>query len=285
MTKRQSDVALLAATLLWGLSFVVVKQGLRFSTPLAFTAARFAIATLVLTPFTSLRLPFPKRELAAGVLLGVLLAIGFAAQTVGLVHTTPARSAFIVASSSVLAPALAFLVLRERAGGGWVIAALGIAAVGMYLLTAPEAGGLNRGDAWTLLTAVTFGGQIVAVAHLARQYDPLRLVWIETACTALGAGAAALLLEPARLEWNARLAGSLGYAAVLATAVALVWQTRAQRQMSSARAALIFCAEPVFAALASWAWLGERLSAVQWAGGGLILAGMLLTEVPRPRAV
>lgn len=279
MTKRHSDLILLLATLLWGLSFIVVKQALLFSTPLAFTAARFGIATLVLTPFTRLRPPYPRSELGAGVLLGGLLAIGFAAQTVGLVYTTPARSAFIVASSSVLAPALALVVVRERIGM-WVVAALGIAGAGMYLLTAPEAGGLNRGDAWTLVTALCFGGQIVAVGHLARQHDPLRLVWIETACTAVGAALAAALVEDVQFRWTRELAGALGYAAVLATAVALLWQTRAQRHMSSARAALIFCGEPVFAALASWVWLGERLSVVQWAGGGLILAGMVLTEVP-----
>ena len=45
-------------------------------------------------------------------------------------------------------------------------------------------------------------------------------------------------------------------------------------------AALIFCLEPVFAALASWVWFGERLSALQWVGGGLILAGMVLAELP-----
>ena len=83
------------------------------------------------------------------------------------------------------------------------------------------------------------------------------------------------------MRWTPALAGALGYTAVLATAVALLWQMRAQRFMSSARAALIFCAEPVFAALASWVWFGERMSALQWAGGGLILVGMVLAELPR----
>ena len=282
MTGRRSDLTLLFATLLWGLSFIVVKQALTWTTPLAFTAARFGIAVLVLTPFTNLRPPFPWPELRAGALLGGLLAVGFAAQTVGLVYTTPARSAFIVATSSVLAPVVAFAVVRERPSP-WIIAALGVAGAGMYLLTAPESGGLNRGDAWTLVTALAFGGQIVAVAHVARRYDPLRLVWIETACTAAGAGLAALFLEDVRFVWSPALASTLGYAAVLATAVALFWQIRAQRYMSSARAALIFCFEPVFAALASWVWFGERLSAVQWGGSALILVGMVLTELPNMR--
>ena len=68
----------------------------------------------------------------------------------------------------------------------------------------------------------------------------------------------------------------------LATALALLWQMQAQRHMSSARAALLFCLEPVFATAASWAWLGERLSATQWVGAGLVLAGMVLAELPQP---
>jgi drug/metabolite transporter (DMT)-like permease len=265
----RADITLVFATLIWGLSFIVVKGALASSTPLAFTAVRFALAAIVLSPFTNLRPPYPRPELRAGGLLGALLAVGFAAQAVGLVYTTPARSAFIVASSSVLAPVVAFIVVRERPRL-WVVVALGLAGAGLYLLTAPEAGGLNRGDVWTLVTALTFGGQIVAVTHLSRRYDPLRLVWMETVVTALGAGVAAVSLEHVRLPWS--------------PAVALLWQMRAQRYMSSARAALIFCAEPVFAALASWVWFGERLSALQWTGGGLILTGMVLAELPRARS-
>lgn len=280
MSPRRADLVLTLAALIWGLSFIVVKDAVASTTPLAFTAVRFAIAALVLAPFTNLRPPYTRAELGAGALLGALLAIGFAAQTVGLVYTTPARSAFIVASSSVLAPVVAFVVVRERPHL-WVVVALGLAGAGMYLLTAPEAGGLNHGDVWTLVTALAFGGQIVAVAHLSKRHDPLRLVWMETVITAVGAGVAAVAVEDVRIHWTPELAGALGYTAVLATAVALFWQMRAQRYMSSGRAALIFCAEPVFAALASWVWFGERLSALQWTGGGLILAGMLLAEIPR----
>src|SRR2546427_707582 len=123
---------------------------------------------------------------AAVSLLGTILGGGFAAQVVGLVYTTPARSAFIVGISSVLAPLVAFLALRERTR--WTaLGALLIAAGGMYFLTAPDAGGLNRGDVWTLLTAVLFGGQIVAVAELSRRYDPGRVGWMQTAAPAVGA--------------------------------------------------------------------------------------------------
>ena len=280
MTRRRADALLVAATLLWGSSFVVVKGALAHSSPLAFLALRFGTAALLLAPFVRWR-PLPDaRELAAGVLLGALLATGFAANTVGLVYTTPSRSAFIVASSSVLAPLVAFLVVRERPR--WTaLAALAGATVGMYFLTDPSAGGLNRGDLWTLVTAVAFGGQIVAVGELGRRFDVGRLVWMQTAITAAVAGILAGAAEQVRVEWVPAFLVAVGYCAVFATAVALLWQMRAQREMSSTRAALLFCFEPVFAAAASWLVWGERLSGAQWLGGALILGGMILADLPQ----
>ncbi|MGH9262912.1 MAG: DMT family transporter, partial [Acidimicrobiales bacterium] len=211
-----------------------------------------------------------------------LLAIGFATQAIGLVTTTPSRSAFIIATSSIIAPFVATTVAREPLRAA-TVGALALAAAGLYLLTAPDAGGLNRGDLWTVVTAVVFGAQIVAVRELGRRYSPERLVWLQVATTAGAVSVAAVLLERPHIPWAPAIGAALAYTAVLGTAVALRWQMLAQRHMSSARAALLFCFEPVFAAIAAWLWLGERLSVAQWAGGALILVGMVVADVPGER--
>ncbi len=279
MTSRRADLLLLAACAIWGTSFVVVKEALTAASPLAFTAVRFALAALLMAPFAGLRGRWTRAELVAGAGLTGLLAMGFATQAVGLLYTTPSRSAFIVALSAVLAPAVGVAVLRQRPRP-WVWTAFAVAGVGLYLLTAPGGNGLNRGDAWTLVTAVVFAAQIVAVAELAPRHDARRLVWLQIVGTAVVLGAAAPLVEVPVITWSPRLVAALAYAAVLATVVTFLLQMSAQRHMSAARAALIFCFEPVFAALSSWLWLGERLSAAQWLGGALIVAGMVLADAP-----
>lgn len=279
LTPRRADLLLVAATAIWGVSFVIVKDALTASSPLAFLALRFAIATAALAPFVDFRTRWSGAEWRGGLLLTALLATGFATQAVGLQYTTPARSAFIVALSSVLAPLVAFAVVRQRPRW-WVTLAVAVAGAGIYLLTAPDAGGLNRGDLWTLITAFVFGGHIVAVTELSRRHDARRLVWLQLAGTTVGAIVAAALLESVRIEWSLSLVGALVFTGVFATALALMWQMRGQRQMSSTRAALLFCLEPVFATGASWVWLGERLSATQWIGAALIVAGMILAELP-----
>ena len=279
MNRRGADAALVVACFLWGISFVIVKRALDDATPLAFAAMRFGIGAALLTPFAHLGRRFSSRELGAGLLLAALLGFGFLFQTTGLVWTTPSRSAFIVAISSVLAPAMAAVALRERPGWPLVTAVL-LAALGTYWLTAPDAGGLNRGDVLTLATAVLFGVQIVATTALSRRYDPLRLVWLQIAGTAVLGAAGAVLFEQASIHWTRLFVWSLAYTAVGPTVVALLLQMFSQRHMSSARAALLFCFETLFAAACSWLVMGERLSPQQWLGGGLILGGMVLAELP-----
>ena len=281
MTRRQADLALLVATAMWGTSFVAVKSALASATPFAFLAIRFGLAALLLAPGTRFT-PLPRgRELAGGLLLGALVAVGFISVTLGLVITTPSRSAFIVAISSVLAPVIGFVVLGQRPAW-FTAAALAVAGLGMYFLTAPDAGGLNRGDLLTLICALCFGGQIVAVTELSRHSDARRLVWMQIASTAVLAAAAALLFERPRIVWTPPFVAALAWTVVFASTVSFVLQAEAQRHMSTARAALIFCCEPLFAAVTSWLVLGETLSFMQWAGGGLILAGMVLVEVRVP---
>ena len=282
-TLRRSDLLLIAAAAVWGVSFVVVKNALAASSPLLLLAIRFVIAAIALAPLANLRSSFSRGELRAGLLLTGLLASGFATQAVGLQYTTPARSAFIVAMSSVLAPFIALVVLKHRTA--WlVVISLIIAGVGLYFLTAPDAGGLNRGDTWTLVTAVVFGGHIVAVAVFSRGFNAQRIVWLQVAGTAIVTLIAALVWEPIRFEASIGLWAALLFLGVVSTAGALVWQMFAQRDMTSARASLLLCLEPVFAAVTSWFFWGETFSLAQALGAGLILAGMVLAVVGESRA-
>jgi drug/metabolite transporter (DMT)-like permease len=274
MTRDRAVGWLVVVAVVWGASFTLIKQALASMSPLMFMGLRFAIATaLIAGTLRHLRGP----ELRAGLALGALFSTGFAFQTAGLELTTPSRSAFITSLSSALTPAVA-LVVHRVAPGKLTVWAIVFATAGMYLLTAPDGGGMNAGDALTIGCAVIFAGHIVAVAHFARRFDPMRLLAVQLGLTALLSFAAAPLLETPRVDVNVP-------AIALVTVLALtgLWsfymQLRAQREVSASDAALIFMLEPVFATAVSFAVLGERFTPLQWAGGTLILAALAIPVV------
>jgi drug/metabolite transporter (DMT)-like permease len=283
VSRIRADVQLVFACFLWGVSFVVVKEGLASATPLAFAAVRFGLAALLLAPLARLRTPFTRTELLGGGALALLLGLGYLTQTIGLVWTTPSRSAFLVAISSVLAPGIAALALRERPSMR-LLAALALAGAGVFWLTAPESGGLNRGDVLTLVTAVLYGGHIVTIGAFSRRGDPFHLVWLQILGTAVLAVLGTVFFEHSHIAWTPGFSAALIYTAAGATVATLLLQMHAQQHMSAARAAVLFCSESLFAATTSWLVLGERLSGAQWLGGGLILTGLVLAELRLPQA-
>ena len=103
-------------------------------------------------------------------------------------------------------------------------------------------------------------GDLAAVAGLAA------LAW---------AGLAGDLVAPA----SAQVWVALAITSVAASAGAFLVQTRAQREVSPTRTAVILTMEPVFAGLFGFLLAGERLSGRGWLGAGLILAGMLVAEL------
>lgn len=281
MSRRAAVVALILACAIWGVTFTVVKEALRPASPLMFMAVRFSFAAILLAPFFR---GMSRRELPGGLVLGVLLWAGFALQTVGLVSTTPSRSGFITGMYIPLVPVVSFVAFRTVPRMA-TLAGIALAVAGMYLLTSPGGGasGLNRGDILTLGCAVMFAGHIVAVEHFTRSVPVPRLLAIQIAVTGILSWFGSPLLEQPRFEPTPALLGAMAFVVVVSTVIALLLQLKGQQVLSAAETALIFTLEPVFAALTSLLILGERLSPLQWAGGGLILTAMILPEIGERR--
>jgi drug/metabolite transporter (DMT)-like permease len=148
MTRREAVGWLTLVCLVWGVSFTLTKETLGYISPLLFMGIRFGLASLLLIPSFK---RISRRELLGGLVLGVLFWGGFAFQTFGLTYTLASRSAFITSLATPLVPIVYFLVHRHLPNARTIAGVL-LAAVGMYFLTSPKAGGggLSRGDWLTL---------------------------------------------------------------------------------------------------------------------------------------
>jgi len=280
VTRRRAEAALLFNTLIWGSTFVVVKQALEAVSPLLFLALRFSIATLVLLAlFRGQWQPAIARQWRGGVLVGIFLFAGYAFQTFGLRLTSPPKSAFITGLSVPMVPLLAALVYGNRPRAT-ELAGVALATAGLGLLTLEGAAlAVNPGDLLTMACAVAFAGHIVALGHYSQRAGFEVLSFTQVATSALLALSLFWWAETPRIRGGWGVWGAVALTGVAATGIAFTLQAWAQRYTTSTRTALIFTMEPVFAWLTSYLVTGETLSRRGAGGAALILAGILLAEL------
>jgi len=288
--RLRADAALVLVTMIWGSSFIVVKNVVRNSPPLAFLFFRFLLAAAVCGAFALGRRRTPNL-LRDGAIIGSLLGGGMILQVLGQVETTASKAAFLTGLSVVLTPFAAFLRTRRLPS---LENAIGItlAGLGFLLLTFPGgAGPINRGDVLVFLCAIVFAFYIVEISLRTRDHDAFRLttvqltsvaVWAALVGGGLRAAGAGFELRP--LVWDQSFLLSVLYLGTIGTVGTFVTQTWAQGHMSATHAAIIFALEPLWAALLAAWLLGERMGVSGWWGGGLVLAGIVVSELRLRRA-
>jgi len=285
----KADLALGFCSLIWGATFVVVKEALDHASVFAFLAVRFSVAALLMLAIYAARLKtFTGSAVWAGVKIGLLMFGGYAFQTLGLQFTTPSKAGFLTGTSVVLIPIFLALFWRRHINH-WVWAGAMAALLGMYLLAVPREGiaGLNVGDPLVFLCAVVWAFHIILVGQYSARHSVAALSLVQVAATAVLSILAVPLVgvtgwEPFRLTWSGQLVWAVGITAVGATAAAFTLQVWAQKYASPTHTAILFSLEPVFAAITSYIVLHERLGGRALLGCGLILAGIVLAELKGP---
>lgn len=279
MARWQADFTLGVIALIWGATFVMVKNALSTVGPITFIALRFIIASVVLLVLFRRRLPgLTRAEMGAGAFIGLWLGLGYVTQTVGLQYTTSGKAGFITGLNVVIVPILATLFLRQPPGRG-ALAGVAAATVGLGFLSLDEKMQVGEGDLWVMACAVCYAAHIVAVSHFAARHDAVRLAIAQIAAVAALTTVGAFVFETPRLDLPAVTWGALGFTGAVATSFVFTLQVYVQRFTTPTRTALLFSLEPVFAALFGWWWAGEVLGPKELLGCGLILAGMVMAEL------
>jgi drug/metabolite transporter (DMT)-like permease len=293
MSKRLlADFALGFASLIWGATFLLVKDALADISVFAFIAVRFAIAASVMAVifWPSIR-KMNVRTIWSGAQIGFCMFGGYIFQTTGIKYTTPTKAAFITGMCVVLVPLLLAVFTRRRITR-WVWAGVIAAMVGLYFLTIPPEGfgGLNRGDPLVFACAVMFALHIILIGRYVGEHSVGALAFLQVATTAV---LSAIFLpivavtgwEQPRIHWSHQLIAAILITAIGSTVIGFSFQTWAQQHTSPSHTAIIVSLEPVFAALTSWIWAHEHFGMRTLAGAALILAGILIAELFGPAPI
>ncbi len=279
---RRAEAALIVNTVIWGSTFVVVKQALHDVSPVLFLALRFTLATvalLVLFRGSWSHPRNPRGSLGGGALAGIFLFSGYAFQTIGLQYTTAPKSAFLTGLTAVITPLLAALVHRSMPRamevGGVLLATAGMALMTLHGATLA----MNAGDLLTVCCAACYAAHILVLSRYSASSSFELLATAQIGTSALLAWSLFHWMETPHIRWTAGVWIAIVVTGLFATAVAFTFQAWAQKYTTSTRTALIFMLEPVFAWITSYLLTGETLSRRAAAGAVLILAGILVVEM------
>jgi drug/metabolite transporter (DMT)-like permease len=285
VARLKADLVLMLVALIWGSTFVLVKQALDSISTMLFLTLRFGIAAAALAIIFRGRgsRRGRRREWMAGAVVGCFLFAGYCLQTTGLKYTTPSKAGFITGFYIVLVPLFSAVIYR-RAPQAAELAGVGVATAGMCLLTNPSLRlDIGFGDVLVLASAVSYAFHILALGRFSTEmsYEGLSVSQIATGAV-LGASSFWWLERP-HIVLNSSVVVALLITSLFATAFAFSVQSWAQQFTTPTRTALIFALEPVFAWLAADALIGEVLTPKAASGAVLILAGILLVELKPAR--
>ncbi len=273
-----AKAALFIAALIWGGSFLIVKNSMDMIQPHMLLAIRFTLGCLLLSIVFHKRLKALNKDyFIKGGIIGACLFAAYSLQTIGILDTTPGKNAFLTAIYCVLVPFFYWIVDRKRPDRYNNLAA-GITLLGIGLVSMNGDFSIGIGDTLTLISGVVFAIHLVAVAKFSKTMDPILLTILQFGYAAVFSWIVGLLFEEFPVNWNMQMLGGLLYLSVFATAVALLLQNVGQKYTNPAPASIILSLESVFGVMFSILFYGEELTLRLFFGFFLIFIAVIISE-------
>jgi len=285
MKKTSGSLMLLLTALIWGAAFVAQRTGMDHVGPLTFQMTRSVMGAFALLPVIAwqkkrLGSAFRMPTLAGSLCCGLALTVAAALQQMGLVYTSASKAGFIGSLYVVFVPLISFFLGKKI--GKTVVLGVALTIAGMFLISGLGSGTLvlQKGDFLLLLSAVCYAVHILVVAHFAPHMDGVALSCAQFIVAALCTLVPALVLEHPTWAgiWDAKWA--LLYTGILSSGVGYTLQIIGQAYVHSAVASLLMSLESVFALLTGMLLLGERLKTMEWWGCALVLAAVMVSQLP-----
>lgn len=291
----RSNLLLALAAFVWGVAFVAQSVGMDYVGPFTFNASRYMIGGTVLIPCIVLlkrsrgkgmaeafsekeEMQRMKTGIVGGICCGTALFVASSFQQYGVMYTTVGKAGFITALYIVIVPLLGIFMKKRVAWTVWL--SVVIATVGMYLLCMTEGLSVSKGDLYVFICAICFSFHILIIDHFSPKADGVLISCVQFYTAGVLALGPALILE--KPEMSAILAAwaPILYAGVMSCGVGYTLQVVAQKDTDPVIASLILSLESVFSLIAGWVLLGQKLSAKELFGCGLVFCAILLAQLP-----
>ena len=281
-----AQIGMIIITMIWGITFVMIKEALNDAGPYMFAFLRFGLACILGVIYTYKTVhKISSLELRGGLIGGFSLFSGYAFQNFGLMQTTPSKSAFITSVSVILVPIILVLFRLHKVNiKMW--SATFLAVIGLYILLDPAGAGLNIGDILTFGCALSFAIHIIFQdRYLSRGVNISHFFLIQVMFVALFSCFGVIVFEGPYFHISQRLCIAILVKGILATFVAFLLMIWAQTLLSANKTAIFLSLEPVFAALFSTFFAGEILGFYGWVGGLIVVIAIVSSSLKLPKKI
>lgn len=279
MKKYIGDGLLLITAIVWGSGFVVTAIALEYLTAYQVMAGRFVLAAIILSLLFRKKFKiFTKDVVWKGAVLGTILYIGFALQTVGLEYTTPSKNAFLTAVNVVIVPLIAYLIYKRRVDRFEVVGSI-FALVGIGFLSLQGTLTINIGDALSLACAVAFAFDIFYTNHFVKKEDAIALTIMQFMTAAFIGLVTVIFQGDLTVSVEREAVYAIVYLGVFSTTIAYVCQNVAFKYTSATKGAIILSLESFFGMVLSVLILKEVLTGRMILGAALIMIAIFVAEL------
>ena len=293
--KWRANLLLFGTALIWGFGFVATDKGADLLEPVTFNAFRMGLAALSLLPVVcwqekgghSIKWHKMDREqrnatLLGGFFCGLMLTLGAVLQQFGIERGTEAGKAGFIAALYIIFVPLFGIFQRKRIGRlVWI--AVAMCTAGLYFLCVQGGIRLGPGDGWIMVSAMFYAGHILVVDGFNRRADCMKMSLLQFVTASLVCTVIAALTEHPTMKAVLSCAIPLLYMGIAGSGIAFTFQILGQRDASPTASSLILSMESVFAVMAGWLLLGDMLSLRELFGCMLMMAGIVLAQLPEKR--
>ena len=273
------NICMFIATIFFGMTYVLTKICLNYSTELHIISFRFLIAFVISLIFLQRKIfPIKIKEILYSLILSVLLFMVFITMTIGVKYTTATNASFLISLSVIFIPFFSWIFNKEKPKKSIFIVLI-IALIGIMLLTLDKNLEFHIGDILCLICSLLFSFHVLITERFVKNNNPITLGVLQFGGVALLSFLVQYPIEKFTLPKNEKFWISLMILSVFCTALAYIIQTVSQKKLSSTLIGLILSLEPIFSGIFGYFILNEYLSPQQYIGAFLLLISIIYVTV------
>ena len=275
--RLKADLLLFIVAIIWGTAFVAQGVAGRYGLAYLFNGVSFILASVILVPFIPRGTKVTREQWTWMLVAGIVLCFATALQQVGLFYTKVANASFLTSLYAVFTPFLLWIGFHERPHRLDLIAVT-LAGLGAFLLSTAGQFQVRAGDALELGGSLFWALHFVVLGKYAAKFESVSFAaghffisgFINLLIGLFVGDVSTLIILP--------VMGAILYRATLSVGIGYTLQVWGQKHTPPTDAALILGLEAVFAVIAAWFLLDQKLLPIQIIGCSVIFVAVFISQ-------